>query len=99
MVIGAARALKSHWDEVDCEACGERLDDLIGELDDCDDGATILIALTKQEADVVLAALRALQRECEQGRARLAVSRIAALDGAIEEINAAIRGVVVQNAN
>ena len=74
----------------------EAMDELIDELDDRDDGAAILIALTKQEADVALAGLRSIQREYDQGRLRLTVSRIAALDGAINEVDSAIRGVVVQ---
>lgn len=73
----------------------EPLQELADELDDRDDGADILVALRKEEADVILAGLRDIQREYEQGKLRMTVSRIAALDAAIEEINAAIRGVVV----
>jgi hypothetical protein len=78
-----------------CDPDWEDFTDMADELDDRGDGATILVALRKEEADVVLAGLRALQREYDQGRVRMSVSKIAALDGAIEEINAAIRGVVV----
>jgi hypothetical protein len=98
MLRRAAQALRSHWDEVDCEACAEHIDNVIGELDDREDGATILVALTPRECEVIIERLKRAQTGyiSEAGHATMRLSEVGAVDSSLEELTSALRGVVVQ---
>ena len=77
----------------------ESLQELADQLDDRKDGATILIALTPKEAEVIEEGLKCKQQGYGDPLGdieRIPLNEISAVDSALEEVRAAIRGVLVQ---